>query len=151
MSDADFATIDGIITAMYESISGRKGEPRQWDRDRTLHHPKALLVPAIQATGGRPPASSTSTGCSESEVHHRHLWALLPGRGQRRAGIRHSPHLVAACFQCLHENGAKRIVVFDDEDRGKQLFAVAFAHTGRSRTTEVPLPTEDCQRSDPPI
>ena len=52
MSDADFATIDAIITAMYESISGRKGEPRQWDRDRTLHHPKALLIPAKQAAGG---------------------------------------------------------------------------------------------------
>ena len=52
MTHADFATIDGIITAMYESISGRKGEPRQWDRDRTLHHPKALLIPAKQAAGG---------------------------------------------------------------------------------------------------
>ena len=52
MTHADFATIDGIIMAMYESISGRKGEPRQWDRDRTLHHPKALLIPALQAPGG---------------------------------------------------------------------------------------------------
>ena len=52
MTQPDFATIDGIITAMYESISGRKGEPRQWDRDRTLHHPKALLIPAKQASGG---------------------------------------------------------------------------------------------------
>jgi hypothetical protein len=52
LSDADFATIDGIISAMYESISGNAGEPRQWDRDRALHHPKALLVPARQAPGG---------------------------------------------------------------------------------------------------
>ena len=37
---------------MYESISGNAGEMRQWDRDRALHHPKALLVPAKQATGG---------------------------------------------------------------------------------------------------
>ena len=52
MSDADFSTIDGIITAMYESISGNAGEARQWDRDRALHHPKALLVPVRQAPGG---------------------------------------------------------------------------------------------------
>ena len=52
MTGSDFATIDGIITAMYESISGNAGEPRQWERDRALHHPKALLVPVKQAPGG---------------------------------------------------------------------------------------------------
>ena len=52
MSDRDFATIDGIITAMYESISGPKGKGGDWERDRALHHPKALLVPAKQAPGG---------------------------------------------------------------------------------------------------
>jgi hypothetical protein len=52
MTSSDFTTIDGIIRAMYESISGKKGEPRQWERDRALHHPKALLIPARQAPGG---------------------------------------------------------------------------------------------------
>jgi hypothetical protein len=52
MSDADFTTIDGIIAAMYESISGPKGTPGDWERDRSLHHPKALLVPVRQAPGG---------------------------------------------------------------------------------------------------
>ena len=52
MTGSDFATIDGIITAMYESISGNAGEPRQWERDRALHHPKALLVPVKRAPGG---------------------------------------------------------------------------------------------------
>ena len=52
MTNADFSTIDGIIAAMYESISGKAGEPRQWERDRALHHPKALLVPVRQAPGG---------------------------------------------------------------------------------------------------
>jgi hypothetical protein len=52
MTNPDVASIDGIITAMYESISGKAGEPRQWDRDRALHHPKALLIPARQASGG---------------------------------------------------------------------------------------------------
>jgi hypothetical protein len=52
MTNPDVATIDGIITAMYESISGKAGQPRQWDRDRALHHPKALLIPARQASGG---------------------------------------------------------------------------------------------------
>lgn len=35
----DVGTIDGIITAFYDVISGPAGTPRQWDRDRTLYWP----------------------------------------------------------------------------------------------------------------
>ena len=52
MSNPDVVSIDAMMNAMYESISGPAGAPRQWDRDRALHHPKALLVPARQASGG---------------------------------------------------------------------------------------------------
>jgi hypothetical protein len=45
MGNPDAVSIDAIIKAMYESISGYAGEPRQWDRDRALYHPKALLIP----------------------------------------------------------------------------------------------------------
>ena len=33
----DVSTIDGIIKAFYEAISGPKGQPRQWVRDRPLY------------------------------------------------------------------------------------------------------------------
>lgn len=33
----DVSTIDGMIKAFYETISGPKGQPRQWGRDRTLY------------------------------------------------------------------------------------------------------------------
>lgn len=33
----DVSTIDGIIKAFYETISGPKGQPRQWSRDRPLY------------------------------------------------------------------------------------------------------------------
>jgi hypothetical protein len=33
----DVSTIDGIVKAFYETISGPKGQPRQWSRDRTLY------------------------------------------------------------------------------------------------------------------
>lgn len=36
-SPADVSTIDGMIKAFYETISGPKGQPRQWSRDRTLY------------------------------------------------------------------------------------------------------------------
>ena len=33
----DVSTIDGIVKAFYETISGPAGMPRQWARDRTLY------------------------------------------------------------------------------------------------------------------
>src|SRR5690242_2414566 len=41
----DTVSIDAIIKALYESISGPAGAPRQWDRDRALYAPGAILIP----------------------------------------------------------------------------------------------------------
>lgn len=38
----DVKTIDALIKASYEVVSGEKGEKRQWERDNYLHHPKAV-------------------------------------------------------------------------------------------------------------
>jgi hypothetical protein len=51
-SAADVATIDGILRAMYEVISGPQGAPRDWQRFRALYHPHARLMPAV---GGEQP------------------------------------------------------------------------------------------------
>jgi hypothetical protein len=52
MTNPDAVSIDSLVKALYETISGSAGQPRQWERDRALHHPKALLIPARQAKGG---------------------------------------------------------------------------------------------------
>ena len=52
MTNPDAVSIDSLMKALYETISGKAGQPRQWERDRALHHPKALLIPARQAKGG---------------------------------------------------------------------------------------------------
>jgi hypothetical protein len=41
---ADVESVDGIVTAIYEVISGPAGE-RDWDRERSLFLPGARLVP----------------------------------------------------------------------------------------------------------
>jgi hypothetical protein len=41
---ADVETIDGIIKAYYDVISGPAGQPRDWERDTSLHHPDALIA-----------------------------------------------------------------------------------------------------------
>ncbi|HEX7051845.1 MAG TPA: hypothetical protein VF188_16685 [Longimicrobiales bacterium] len=42
---ADVASIDAIIAAVYDVISGPAGEPRDWDRMRSLFVPGARLIP----------------------------------------------------------------------------------------------------------
>lgn len=46
----DVASVDAIITALYDVISGPAGQKRDWDRFRSLFAPGARLIP----TGQRP-------------------------------------------------------------------------------------------------
>jgi hypothetical protein len=45
----DVATIDSIITAAYDEISGPAGKKRDWDRERSLYIPGARLIPTEKA------------------------------------------------------------------------------------------------------
>jgi hypothetical protein len=47
---ADVATVDGIVAALYDVISGAAGQPRDWDRMRSLFAPEGRLM----AVGARP-------------------------------------------------------------------------------------------------
>lgn len=50
----DVNTIDGVITALYGSISGPKGQARDWNRMRSLFVPEARLMPTVnRPAGGR--------------------------------------------------------------------------------------------------
>ncbi|HEY0458153.1 MAG TPA: hypothetical protein VGC97_03310 [Pyrinomonadaceae bacterium] len=48
---ADVSTIDGIVKAFYETVSGGKGVPRQWSRDRTLYMPDVRFVGLSEQDG----------------------------------------------------------------------------------------------------
>ena len=43
---ADVSTLDGIMKAVYDVISGDVGKARDWDRFRSLFHKDARLIPA---------------------------------------------------------------------------------------------------------
>ncbi|MBT8335071.1 MAG: hypothetical protein KJO11_00610 [Gemmatimonadetes bacterium] len=49
---ADVETLDGIMAALYESISGPAGTPRDWDRLRSLLAPGARFIPTGQTPDG---------------------------------------------------------------------------------------------------
>lgn len=46
---ADVESLDGILRAYYEVVSGPAGQPRDWARDSTLHHPGVRVT--VVATG----------------------------------------------------------------------------------------------------
>ena len=50
--EADVATLDGIIRAYYEVVSGPAGVPRDTARDQSLHHPEArAIITGVDETG----------------------------------------------------------------------------------------------------
>lgn len=60
---ADVQSLDAIIAALYDVISGPAGQPRDWDRFRSLFAPKARLMP----TGRRPDGSGVLREWSPEE------------------------------------------------------------------------------------
>ena len=44
---SDYASLDAIITALYEAVSGDAGEKEDWDRLRSLFAPDARLMPIV--------------------------------------------------------------------------------------------------------
>jgi len=59
-SPDDVRSIDGMIKAYYEVITGPPGRPRQWSRDRTLYIPDLRFVAMGVDRSGRPVASVQS-------------------------------------------------------------------------------------------
>jgi hypothetical protein len=55
-ADPDVASLDGVVQALYEVISGPTGEPRDWARERKLFVPGARLIPTRLGGDGRPVA-----------------------------------------------------------------------------------------------
>ena len=48
---AAVASIDAIITAAYDVISGPAGQERDWNRERSLFFPGARLIPTRKSAG----------------------------------------------------------------------------------------------------
>ena len=49
---ADVESIDAIVTAAYDGISGPAGKKRDWDRERSLYYPGARLIPTAKPVTG---------------------------------------------------------------------------------------------------
>ena len=49
----DVESVDAIVAALYDVLSGPAGEPRDWDRLRSLFLPTARMLPVQRASDGR--------------------------------------------------------------------------------------------------
>jgi len=81
-AEADVATLDGIIAAFYDVVSGPAGEARDWARDSTLYLPGVRFVVISRAADGSSiarnfdhgtwasgSAASLENGFFEREIH----------------------------------------------------------------------------------
>ena len=58
---SDVATLDAILHAFYETVSGAVGQPRDWDRFRSLLLPGGRLMPIVSVPGGKSSVRFLST------------------------------------------------------------------------------------------
>jgi hypothetical protein len=65
-NEKEVETIDGIIAALYDTISGPAGQKRDWERMRTLFAPGARLIPTAPV---RPPGSAADAPLNGDEPH----------------------------------------------------------------------------------
>jgi hypothetical protein len=78
---ADVGTIDAIVRASYEVISGPAGTPRQWRRDSTLYSPGATLVATSERDG------KTQTTILTTDEYRKQVNASFVANGLIEADI----------------------------------------------------------------
>jgi hypothetical protein len=99
----DVSSIDGVINAYYDIVSGPPGQPRDWARDKTLYIPGIKFV-AMHVNDGKPVADVVThdeyvkqvndwlvkNGFDEREVHRdvqrfgniAHVWSTYESRNK---------------------------------------------------------------------
>ena len=74
--EADVASLDAIMAAVYDVISGPKGEKRDWDRFYSLFAPGARLIPT-----GRTPEGQTRARVMTPQEYVQASGPYLEGEG----------------------------------------------------------------------
>jgi len=67
---ADVASVDSILAALYDTISGPAGKPRDWDRFRSLFISGARLMPTSPV---RPPGTPPDAPLTGTEMYATHV------------------------------------------------------------------------------
>jgi hypothetical protein len=143
----DVSTIDGIIKAFYEVISGPKGAPRQWSRDRTLYISDVRFV-SVGEEDGKTRARVSShqqfvDGANESVVNEGFVEHEISRVVKRFGNIAH----IFSTYEFSSEDGKEKgrginsIELFWDGTR----WWISFAGWDEERANN-PIPKEFLQK-----
>ena len=114
----DVSTIEGIVKASYETISGGVGVPRQWGRDRTLYDPYMRFVSL-----GKDPKTGKVTRSSGSEQDYAdHADAYFIKVGFTEHELAHTVHRFGNAATVLSSYEGKETGTGKPADRGVNIF-----------------------------
>jgi hypothetical protein len=101
----DVSTIDGIMRAYYEVVSGPAGESADIERDRTLHHPEAwIAISGLDSSGAPTVRVMTLDGYYGDNAPRRQaFWEWETDRVTRRSG--NMAHLWSSYASARTEGG----------------------------------------------
>ncbi|CAN5296698.1 hypothetical protein BH10ACI1_BH10ACI1_25610 [soil metagenome] len=142
---ADVSSVDAIMKAVYEVISGDAGQKRDWDRFRTLFHPSARLIP----TGKNPQINAIGARALTAEEYIVRAAPFMEKEGffekeiARRADIYGNIAQVFSTYASFHKADDKTPF-----QRGINSFQLLFDGTRwwvvtiywQGETTETPIP-----------
>ncbi len=142
----DVSTIDGMIKAYYEVVSGPAGQPRQWDRDATLYIPNVRFVIVSEDGTGKTTAESMThqefVDISEASIGGKAFYEHEIHRITQRAG--NIAHVFSTAERSsspdgkVEGRGIDSIELFWD---GKRWW-ITGANLWDLNTTKHPLPAE---------
>jgi len=114
----DVSTIEGIVKASYQTISGGVGVPRQWGRDRTLYDPQMRFVSL-----GKDPKSGKVTRSSGTEQEFAdHADAYFMKVGFVEYELAHTIHRFGNVATVLSSYEGKETATNKAADRGVNIF-----------------------------
>ncbi|MCK5438754.1 MAG: hypothetical protein KAI97_02365 [Gemmatimonadetes bacterium] len=137
---ADVESIDGIVAAFYDVISGPSGEPRQWDRDATLYPPNVQFTPTSVSSSGEVLGQLMT---KQDFIHRSNDYLVDSGFLEREI------HRVTRRFGNVADVASTYEWTTEDGDTGRGINFIHLFHDGlRWWITHA---TWDSERADNPI
>jgi hypothetical protein len=136
---ADVSSIDAIMKAVYDVISGDAGVKRDWDRFRTLFHPSARLIP----TGKNPTTGVTGARAFTASSPLLEKDGFFEKEIARRSEVYGNIAQVFSTYESRHKSSDEKpftrgINSFQLLNDGKRWWIVTIFWQGE--TAETPIP-----------
>lgn len=143
---ADVASLDAIMKAVYDVISGDAGQKRDWDRFRSLFHKDARLIPSNKSKDGIVGARAfTPEEYITRSSPFMEKEGFFERETARRADVYGNIAQVFSTYESFHKKDdktpfARGINSFQLLNDGKRWWVVTIYWQGE--TPEMPIPKE---------